>query len=604
MLDINDKILCSSCFAKQTTNSDICDVCGYDNSLISENTGTLPMNTVLLGKYVIGKVLGRGGFGITYLAYDIVSDKKVAIKEYFPDSLSYRVPGTEKISSYTGDKKEYYEDGSEKFYAEAKTLSRFNGNENIINVLEFFYENNTAYYVMEYVDGMDLKNHIRIKGGKLSFKETMDIMNPVLYALIIVHSMDVLHRDISPDNIYITKTGGVKLLDFGAARQIVSEKSNNLSVVLKQGFTPIEQYRKRGNHGPWTDIYSFGATFYFALTGIIPEESINRVEKDELIPPSHLGVDIPLDFEKILMKTLEVKPENRYQSVLELKEAIQGFYKNSSKKNNPIKTKTKKPATKSFFKNKIIIAAAAFIILFILITSLSVFLFVRERSVKNKPYVFEISNLKVEATYTGLWKENNPNGYGEMKIIKTDTPFFRAGDLLSGVFTEGLLQGEGVLITLNNDTYSGNFKDSVFNGNGVMISNGETYNGRFLNGLIDGEGVYTYKGGDMYEGHFEKGNRQGMGKYTYANGDVFEGNFENNMANGNGKLVFVTGDTYDGQFKDGHENGYGVYTFTNGDVYSGEYRDGKWNGYGTLIDINGNVINEGIWENGVYLGPR
>ena len=138
MPEINGKILCDNCFAERTEHGAYCAVCGYGGGVV-ENTGALPPGTTLSGKYAVGKVLGRGGFGITYLAYDKINNHIVALKEYFPDSLSYRTPGESTISSYTtSDKKEYYQSGVEKFYGEAKVLSRFNGNEHIINVQDFF----------------------------------------------------------------------------------------------------------------------------------------------------------------------------------------------------------------------------------------------------------------------------------------------------------------------------------------------------------------------------------------------------------------------------------------------------------------------------------
>ena len=192
-------------------------------------------------------------------------DMKVAIKEYLPDTIAYRTPGATLMSTYAGEKHDAYQLGAEKFYEEARTIAKFNGHPNIINVQQFFYENNTAYFVMEYIEGIDLKKYATQKGGKLNEQEVLKIILPIVDALIVVHSVGVLHRDISPDNIYITNDGTVKLLDFGAAGQVLGEHSKSLSVILKPGFAPIEQYQTKGKQGPWTDVYALAATMYYCF---------------------------------------------------------------------------------------------------------------------------------------------------------------------------------------------------------------------------------------------------------------------------------------------------------------------------------------------------
>jgi serine/threonine protein kinase len=593
MLDINDKILCSSCFAQQTTSSDICDGCGFDNSAAQENTGVLPMGMLLLDKYVIGKVLGRGGFGITYLAFDAAGDKKVAIKEYFPDSLSYRVPGTATISSYTGEKKAFYDTGSEKFYSEAKMLSRFNGNDNIINVTEFFYENNTAYYVMEYVDGVDLKQYIAQHGGRLQFDEVMRIITPVLYALIIVHSMDVLHRDISPDNIYITKSGDVKLLDFGAARQVVGEQSNSLSVILKQGFTPIEQYKKRGNHGPWSDIYSLGATIYYALTGAPPEESINRTERDDLRMPSLLGASVPPAFEQILRKMLAVKPESRWQSVLELKEALQSMAAGGAK------------GVKLFtVKNKPLAAVAGGGILLAIILLVAVMVATAATTVSGKPYTMKTSAFTVETEYSGEWRGGAPNGEGEL-TLRANTGTLSKGDVFRGEFVKGLLEGEGEYEGEDGAFYAGEFKNGLFDGFGtIYYANGNQYTGTFSEGAENGQGTLTCANGDVYTGSVKDGKASGEGKCDYADGGVYEGQFSEHMPNGQGTYTAPAGAyTYTGGFRDSKFDGQGtVKDNQSGITFTGSYREGKRDGPGVERDASGNVVIEGIWKAGEYAG--
>jgi len=322
-VNVNGKNLCTSCFCDKTGEADVCGFCGYYEGK-PQNATSLSVGTMLLGRYAIGRVLGKGGFGVTYLAYDLKRESKVAIKEYMPDSLSYRTPGVTTVSTYEGEKEESFNLGAEKFYEEAKTVSKFNGHPNIINVYEFFYENNTAYFVMEYIEGVDLKTYIIQKGNKLSEEECVRLLTPIMDALIVVHSIGILHRDISPDNIYITKNGDVKLLDFGAARQVLGEKSKSLSVVLKPGFAPIEQYQTRGNQGQWTDVYALAATMYFCLTGQVPEAAMDRVYEDTIRNIFELNSNISEKLEKTLMKALEVRPESRYRTVYEFKQSIIG----------------------------------------------------------------------------------------------------------------------------------------------------------------------------------------------------------------------------------------------------------------------------------------
>lgn len=327
-MNINNKNLCTYCFEEIFDSQGPCCSCGYVEGRKPQDA-VLATGTILMGRYTVGKVLGKGGFGVTYLAYDLKRESRVAIKEYMPDTLAYRTPGNTIISIYEGDKEESYRLGAEKFYEEAKTVSRFNGHPNIINVQEFFYENNTAYFVMEYIEGVDLKTYVAQKGGTLSEKDCVEILTPILNALIVVHSVGVLHRDISPDNIYVTKDCGVKLLDFGAARQVLGEKSKSLSVVLKPGFAPIEQYQTRGKQGQWTDVYALAATMYYCLTGQVPEAAMDRVEAemenrdaDEVYLTLVNNSTVFQRMAAVLRRALALRPGERYQNMAEFKQAL------------------------------------------------------------------------------------------------------------------------------------------------------------------------------------------------------------------------------------------------------------------------------------------
>ncbi len=314
-MNVNGKKLCNNCF--QPTHGDVCKECGYKRTTYKPQPGIIPLGKMLNNRYVVGKVLGKGGFGITYKALDNKEKKIVAVKEYYPSGVVHRDTGTTKITVTSQSDEETFKIGADKFFEEAKLIARFNGNPNIVSVREFFYENGTVYFVMEYLDGTDLKRFIKLNGGKLSQEKVLYVANVVTDALVITHSLNVLHRDISPDNIFIEKDGNIKLIDFGAARQVLAEQSKSLSVILKQGFAPLEQYQRRGKQGPWTDIYAIGASLYYCLTGKAPDEVTERLDFPEIGKADEFGVDE--SFWNIIEKALAVKKEERYQSVIEMK---------------------------------------------------------------------------------------------------------------------------------------------------------------------------------------------------------------------------------------------------------------------------------------------
>lgn len=307
---------CYNCFQSMPDGATVCPSCGYN---AGAQTGKFPMalpsGTVLNGRYILGRVLGQGGFGITYIAQDHKTGVLVAVKEYFPDTMAARTGGPS-VSAYTGQREENFLYGKECFLNEAKTLAEFIGNPNIVRVHSYFEENNTAYFVMDYVQGTSFQDYLK-QHGRLSWQETKRILEPVIGALASVHSKGVIHRDVTPDNIYITNDGTVKLLDFGAARYSLGDKSRSLDVVLKHGYAPREQYSRHGRQGPYTDVYALGATFYYALTGRLPPDSIDRQDEDEFILPSSLGVKLPAKAEDALCKALAVSAQNRFQSMSE-----------------------------------------------------------------------------------------------------------------------------------------------------------------------------------------------------------------------------------------------------------------------------------------------
>ena len=301
---------------------------GYDLNSKKQNSRCLAVNTILEGKYLVGPVLGQGGFGITYVGYDLNMEAKIAIKEYFPVELVSRDTPTmhgDRVLSLSGEKSVTYKAGLKKYVAEAQNVSQFSEIPGVVSVKDFFYANETAYIVMEYIDGISLKDYLKEKGGRLTEEETLAIMKPVLEALVQVHKSGIIHRDISPDNIMLTFEGSghnkiqsVKLIDFGAARMTAKNDQKSLTIILKHGYAPEEQYRTHGEQGPWTDVYALCAVLYRMLTGETPVPAMDRMFKDELKSFDKFNTKVSANTAAAILKGLAVKKDERIQSVQEL----------------------------------------------------------------------------------------------------------------------------------------------------------------------------------------------------------------------------------------------------------------------------------------------
>lgn len=296
-------------------DGDRCNVCGKSAAEYRPAPHHLQAGTMLNGKYLVGAVLGEGGFGITYIGRDTNLDIKVAIKEYYPSgSVSRNTVGSREITAHVGEAQAFFERGKRSFLEEARVLAKFSGQSSVVSVRDFFSENNTVYIVMEYLEGIDLKDYLN-RHGKMTFEETVAMLAPIMNALSKIHAHGLIHRDISPANIMLLNDGTVKLLDFGAAREVGGADEKSLSILLKPGYAPEEQYRTKGRQGPWTDVYALSATMYKMLTGETPTDAMNRVFSDDLGSIRERNPSVTAEQEAVIRKGMAVQQANRYQTI-------------------------------------------------------------------------------------------------------------------------------------------------------------------------------------------------------------------------------------------------------------------------------------------------
>ena len=298
----------------------------------------LDAGMMLEERYRIEDVVEEGGFGIVYLGWDVILRTKVAVKEYFPRELAGRAKGAREVSVYEGHYKQIFEYGLEKFLNEARTLASFNSMEGIIWVKDFFYENSIAYIIMEYVEGINLKEYVR-QNGELKPVKVLEIMRPILLSLEKIHHLGLIHRDISPENIVLNEEGNAYLVDFGITRPYTGEDFKTITVFFKRGYAAEEQYREQGEQGPWTDIYALCATMYYMLTGVQPVESAQRNIKDVLVPlSSYRKLSIPENVQRAVKKGMAVDASKRYAAVGQLyKDLYEDGKRNSSILKNKIR---------------------------------------------------------------------------------------------------------------------------------------------------------------------------------------------------------------------------------------------------------------------------
>lgn len=333
---------CKNCFEDYDESLGVCPYCGYVEGSSAKEAYQLHPGVIIGERYQIGMAVGVGGFGITYKAWDLKLDALVAIKEYYPAGIVNRIPGNKDVIIFSGKRKNDFEFGRVRFLDEAKNMARFASNRNIVHVFDYFEENNTAYIVMEFLDGVALNVFLHENGEKMDLQTGIRIAVSVGEALRDIHKNGIVHRDISPDNIFICINNTIKLIDFGAARFSLNE-DRKMTVILKPGFAPPEQYESVNDQGPWTDIYALGATLYLILTGVKPSESTNRKINDDVKYPHELEPSIPINISNAIMKAMAIDRHMRFNNIDDFLNALGG-----NKKVIPVEQERKKRKKKRF----------------------------------------------------------------------------------------------------------------------------------------------------------------------------------------------------------------------------------------------------------------
>ena len=313
--------LCFSCFCEKPIIDRPCPKCGDNTGPNNIPKNCLTPGTVLNNRYVVGKPIGVGGFGITYKCLDLQIGGVCAVKEYLPSNMAGRNRPDVNVYVQEGNL-EKFNKMMRSFANEANLLQTFS-HKNVITCYDSFFENNTAYYVMEYCDGIDLRRYTQNFSRKLECEEGLNILKQVMSGLEYIHSKGILHRDIKPDNIYITSNKTVKILDFGSARNEMEQYKKELSAIVTVGYAPIEQYGGRGVQGHYTDVYALGATFYHLFTGQMPMESTQRVSEDKLEPFSSLRPDLPDNLKFCIERCMVLSKNSRIQDIGEMRRILE-----------------------------------------------------------------------------------------------------------------------------------------------------------------------------------------------------------------------------------------------------------------------------------------
>jgi len=447
----------------------MCPECGYKKGDLPEKPYYLHPGTVLANRYIVGTACGSGGFGTTYRVWDTKLECVLAIKEYYPNQKAVRIPGTLEVRLTSAKNLDEFEEEKRWFLDEARNMAKFSSHPNIINVFDFFEENGTAYIVMEYLEGLSLKEYLKKYEHRLNNQDTIEITMGVINALKTVHKEKIIHRDICPANIFLCVGGGVKLIDFGSARF-----SDNSDLMRKQttvtvGYAPCEQYNKKEPQGIWNDIYALGATMYKMLTGERPDESTNRKrsyeesKKDTVVSPIELVPSVTKNLSNIVMKAMAIDYGIRFKDVYQLEKALVG----------KIKVKTLSKEKKSKLKKKFFGFVAAALVFTVGAVSLY-------RYVEKKSNESVVPNGTISFVYVKDENEWKEEVYSD--IIKNFEETYNGVKIELKGISENELKKE-----LSSGSFSGVFENVIFDINeisGSLLNVGDIFNSSVCSGVV------------------------------------------------------------------------------------------------------------------------
>ena len=529
-----------------------------------------------IGEYEIKRVLGQGGFGITYLAHDENLARDVAIKEYFPREFAHRETGCTVVPSQDEQERADFDWGMRHFIEEARSLTRFR-HKNIVGAIGFIRDNGTAYLVMEYCDGESLEALAK-RVGPLPVHVLMPIVNQLLDALEEVHRVRLLHLDVKPSNIFVKQDGTVVLLDFGSVRQAISSHTKSV-MVGSPGYAAPEQGSNDVDaraRGPWTDIYGLGATLYRLMSGSRPQEAMARLQDDRLLALSSLTeLGYSSGLVDMVNASLRLKPHDRPQSVNELRKLASSpnIYPNPTPNPSPDSPPASPTEQPFSWMHYAALTCAASGVIYLIVIALS--------TTEESPTVVEVPPTDIlPGDEPSSTPRENPEPVTDRPVVCPEGQGFKE-------YAEGTLTW-----------------DECF---GVVSSGGYKFSGIWKKGKkFDGTEVYAdaESRGHRYVGRFKDNLRHGEGKSFYTNGDRYVGRFKDNLPHGEGKYFWTDGDRYEGSWESGKRSGRGTYTFKSGNKFVGMYRDDKENGPGILYDAAGVVVLTGTWANGELQDPN
>ena len=340
---------CMKCMHALAAGETVCPECGRPYGSVKAESFALKPGTILDGKYLVGEMLGQGGFGITYIGFDLLLEQKIAIKEYFPMSTGMvsREGRSTVVWSDAVMQKSGVEKGFDSFLKEARKMAKLRSIPSVVGVNSVFIQNETAYIVMDFIEGETLLKKLQ-REGPMDYGTCVSLMTPIMQALSEVHKHGIIHRDISPDNIMVQNDGRLILLDLGAAKDLdIQGKDGNVQssqMVAKHGFSPVEQYGQAGKIGPWTDVYAMAATIYYCCTGVLPPSATDRMIEDTLTCRPRLTKE---QFD-VLAFCMNVLPQKRPQNMDALLQIVTHPVKNTQPAGDVPKTEPVRPEVRNY----------------------------------------------------------------------------------------------------------------------------------------------------------------------------------------------------------------------------------------------------------------